>query len=108
MRIPHVDVPAGLAGNPKLEPIARAMIALHEGAVRRGQTCFYAPVRLIAELAGGMAPKTTHRRLGALSALGYLSLVEPGIPGSGPSGKANTWAWHHPPRPGETVWNGAR
>ena len=48
---------------------------------------------------------TVMRRLGAISRLGYLDLVEPGIPGTRATGKANTWRWHDPPRPGETVWN---
>jgi hypothetical protein len=105
--IPHVAVPAELIGNRKLEPLARMMVALNEEAVRRGQDTFHAGCRLIAELAGEVNPKTALRRLGALGQLGYLSLVEPGVPGTGPTGTANIWAWHDPPRPGESQWNGA-
>jgi hypothetical protein len=100
-------VPAELVGNPRLEPVARVMIALAEEAARRGAATLHAPYRLIGVLAGVPGAMTVMRRLGALGRLGYLSLVEPGIPGTGPTGKANTWEWHDPPRPGETVWNGA-
>jgi hypothetical protein len=105
VRIPGVDVPDELVDNRNLEPIARAMIALAEEATRRGEATFHAPYRLIGDLAGVRSPMTVLQRLGALSELGYVSLVEPGIPGTGPTGKANTWAWHDPPGPGKTVWN---
>jgi hypothetical protein len=106
-RVAHVTVPAELVGNPRLEPVARVMIALDEEAARRGAATFHAPYRLIGDLAGVSGATTVMRRMGALGRLGYLSLIEAGIPGTGPTGKANTWVWHDPPRPGETVWNGA-
>jgi hypothetical protein len=83
------------------------MIALAEEAARRGEDTFHAPYRLIGDLAGVQSPMTVMRRLGAIGSLGFLSLVEPGIPGSGPTGVANVWMWIDPPRPGETEWNGA-
>jgi hypothetical protein len=106
-RIRHLVVPDELVGDPRLEPIARAMIALAEEAARRGEDTFHAPYRLIGDLAGVPSPMAVMRRLRALSALGYVSLVEPGIPGTGPIGRANCWEWLDPPRPGETQWNGA-
>jgi hypothetical protein len=105
-RIPVVDVPPDLAGNPRLEPLARALVALNEEAIRRGESTFYAPYRTIQQLTG-QPTTTTQRHMGALSKLGFLSLVKPGIPGIGPTGKANTWRWHDPPRPGETIWKKA-
>ncbi len=80
------------------------MIALHEEACQRGENTFHAPYRLIGDLAGVSSPMTVMRRLGAISAMGYLSLVEAGVPGTGPTGKANTWSWHDPPCPGGTAW----
>jgi hypothetical protein len=104
-RIPHVDVPPELAAHARLEPLARVMIAFAEEAAERGEIQFFAPCRLIAELAGDLAPMTAHRRLGALSAKGYLSMPKAGTPGIRRGGKANTWIWYDPPRPGATVWN---
>ncbi len=100
-------VPPGLIGNLRLEPIARAMAALAAEATRRGQTTFHAAARLIAELAGHPNHRTVLRRLAALGGLGYVSLIEAGTPGSGPTGKASTWRWHDTPMPGETAWNSA-
>jgi hypothetical protein len=104
-RIPDVDVPPELAVHARLEPLARVMIALAEENALCGRTEFYASCRDIADLAGGMSPTTAHRRLGALSAKGYLSMPTAGTPGTRRGGKANTWIWYDPPRPGATVWN---
>lgn len=104
-RIPHVNLPASLEGNRKLAPLARTMTAMAEEAERRGDRNFHAPYRLIGKLSGIESAMTTMRRLAALSQLGYLDLLDPGIPGTKATGKANTWRWHDPPRRGETVWN---
>src|SRR5262249_50120841 len=103
-RIPAVIVPPKLEGT-LLVPLARAMIALAEEAARRGENSFHAPYRLIASLAG-VDKMTALRRLGALSEAGFLSLIEAGLPGTGPHRrKANTWSWHDPPCRGATCWN---
>jgi hypothetical protein len=106
-RIPVVDVPSELAGNPRLEPLARVMIAFHEEAIRRGEETFYASYETIGDLASQPNRMTTMRRLGAISKLGHLSKVKPGVAGPGPTGMANWWQWHDPPRPGETIWKKA-
>ena len=105
--IPTVILPSQLV-NDDLKPIARVMLAISDEAKRREEVTFYASYRLIGSLAGGIDPMTVMRRLGALSKAGFLSLIEPGIPGTGPRRKANAYMWHDPARPGETVWNSSK
>jgi hypothetical protein len=104
-RIPHVIVPPQLAAHPRLVPLARVMIAYSEEHARRGRTVFYASLRDIGKLAGVTNAMTVERRLGAISREGWLSMPEAGTPGTGRGRKANTWCWHDPPRPGDTVWD---
>jgi hypothetical protein len=104
-RIPHVIVPPELAAHPRLVALARVMIALAEENALCGRTEFYASLRDIGKLAGGMEARTVQRRLGALSAEGYLSMPKAGTQGTRRGGKANTWIWHDPPLPGATVWD---
>jgi hypothetical protein len=104
-RIPHVMVPPQLAAHPRLVSLARVMIALAQENARLGRTEFFASLRAIGKLAGGMEARTVQRRLGALSAKGYLSMPMAGTPGIRRGGRANTWIWYDPPRPGATVWD---
>jgi hypothetical protein len=96
-------VPSELAGT-RFEAVARTMIALSEEHSREGRRTFFASLREIAKLSGGIDPHTAESHLASLSNKGYASLVEPGTPGIKRGGKANTWQWHTPPIPGEAVW----
>ncbi len=87
------------------EPVARAMIALKEAAVERGQSEFFAPFEKIAEVAGLSNPVTAQRHLRKLKSKGYVSRLKCGTKGTFGRPKASEWEWYDPPRPGETVWN---
>src|SRR5262249_42408991 len=98
-----VEAPAELQGGP-LERLSKVLIALAEA---RGGENFFVAVRDL-EAPTALAYKTVHRRLGALGALGYLELVEPGdnVPKRG--AKANTYRWRDPPVEGGAPWAKAR
>lgn len=104
-RVPDVVVPEPLQGS-HLEPVARVMIAFAEEATLRGDANFHLASRKIAELAKGISAMTALRHLGALRSKGFVSLIEAGQHEGPPCRrKANTWRWHDPPCPAETVWN---
>jgi hypothetical protein len=49
--------------------------------------------------------KNVQRWLGALEAMGCVSLIDAGTQGTHHGGKASVRAWHPTPKPGSTKWN---
>jgi hypothetical protein len=104
-RIPYIDVPPELVGNPRLSLVYQVMKATADENSERGRTVFRAPLRFIGKLAGGINQKLVDEDLQVISKIGYLSRVKVGTQGTLSGGKASEWSWYDPPRPGETVWD---
>ncbi len=105
LRMPYVHVEPELAGT-KWEPYARALKALSEEAERREDTDFIAAYNLISDLVGSTDHKKTQRYVGAISDMGYISVLRAGQPGTAPGRDASEWSlWYDPPIPGKTIWN---
>jgi hypothetical protein len=98
-----VNVPPVLR-TPRLEPLARLLIALSEG--RHGGE-FFVSLRDL-DTATGIPFKTVRRRLARIGGLGHLELVEPGDNVRKPGGTASVYRWHDPPVPGGAPWNNNR